>query len=144
MTMVMPQLQVKAISQGTFLKSQEVIQKCIILKYSVKLPTSTMQVLCILRHNSQKRKMNFSLKIVNILKSLTLLLFALFFNSLVLLIFSSIFLLQLIDFSQVQMLQKPATHTHCETSSHKGDAIFYYLGDILKFSSASLSLVHKQ
>ena len=66
-TVDMPQLQVKAISQGIFLKGQ-VTQKGIILKKTVELPTFTMKVLCTLQHNSRKIKMNFSLKILNILK----------------------------------------------------------------------------
>ena len=41
--MNMSQLQVNAISQGTFLKSQEVTQKSIILKQAVKLPTFTIK-----------------------------------------------------------------------------------------------------
>ena len=68
--MGMPQLQVKAMSQGTFLKGQ-VTQKGIILKQTVKLLTFTLKVLCTLLHNLQKRKMNFSLKILNILKLFT-------------------------------------------------------------------------
>ena len=63
----------KAISWGTFLKGQDVTQKGIILKWTVNLPTFTMKVLCTLLHNSQKRKMNFSLKVVIILKLLALL-----------------------------------------------------------------------
>ena len=68
--MGMPQLQVKAMSQGTFLKGQ-VTQKGIILKETVKLLTFTLKVLCPLLHNLQKRKMIFSLKILNILKLFT-------------------------------------------------------------------------
>ena len=55
MTMDMPQLQVKAISYSSFLKSLEVTQKGITLKQTVKHSTFTMKVLCTPLLNSQKK-----------------------------------------------------------------------------------------